>query len=191
MPIIFLFILILIKNQNLIIEYLRNENNIPKNIFEKVSLRILNLKAFQQIPILIILCFPILGMLTVLLLILGQKPDSIIRVFTETYKHGLSQWDYKCDNVACGGHYLCSVAAKGHKILIRPIRLGVRGKSYIICNRQLLIANAFEEILEQKFPVVHKLVRQVYNKVGNMIHRYYDSFDNKWISDFCYILMKP
>ena len=96
-------------------------------------------------------------------MLFGQKPDSVIRAFTETYKHGFSQWDYKCDNVTCGGHYLCSVAAKGHTQIIKPERFGVRNGGRIICNRQLLISNAFEDLMQEMFPSLHRVIRQQYN----------------------------
>ena len=96
-----------------------------------------------------------------------------------------------CDNVQCGGHYLCSVAANGHKEVVKPVRLGERNGGKIICNRQLLIANAFEELLQDKVPFIHQFIRKNYNKVGNLIHRHYGLFNNKYFSDFIYLLMKP
>lgn len=134
---------------------------------------------------------PILTIITSVLLLFGQKPDSIVRAFTDTYHHGLSQLDYLCDNVDCGGHYLCSVAANGHKQIVCPIRYGERNGNKIICNRQLLIANAFEELIAQRLPRMHKVIRRQYNKVGNAIHKHYHLFNNKFISDLIYILMKP
>ena len=125
------------------------------------------------------------------MLLFGQKPDSIIKAFTETYRHGFSQWSYKCDNVQCGRHYLCSVAAKGHPQIVKPQRLGIRNGHQIICNRQLLISNAFEELVQERMPFIHTCIRQQYNKVGYFIHRYYYLFNNKFLSDIIYIFMKP
>jgi len=53
------------------------------------------------------------------------------------------------------------------------------------------VANAFEELLQERMPAVHRSIRKQYNKVGNLIHRYYNIFNNKIISDIVYILMKP
>ncbi|MFM9951186.1 MAG: DUF6688 family protein [Saprospiraceae bacterium] len=75
--------------------------------------------------------------------------------------------------------------------MVKPIRYGERHNSKIICNRQLLIANAFEELIEQKFPKIHKVIRRNYNKVGNGIHRYYGIFNNKYLADLIYLMMKP
>ncbi len=191
LPIIILGILMLVKNQGLFYAYAQKESFAPKNKFEQIALQILNLKPIQKFPLVLVLCLPILVILSAILLLVGQKPDSIVRAFTDTYKHGFSQWDYKCDNVQCGGHYLCSVAANGHYSIVKPKRLGVRNGNNIICNRQLLVSNAFEELIEEKFPFLHKNIRQQYNKVGNVIHRYYGIFNNKFVSDFIYILMKP
>jgi hypothetical protein len=192
LPICMLFILQLIDNQKKFITLHHSiANEETKNSITKMAWRILTLKPIMKFPILLILCLPLLTGISCLLLLFGQKPDSIIRAFTDTYKHGFSQLDYLCDNVDCGGHFLCSVAAGGHREFVKPIRYGERNGSKIICNRQLLIANAFEELIEQKSPGVHHLVRRNYNKVGNVIHRYYFIFNNKLIADVVYIFMKP
>jgi hypothetical protein len=191
MPIIFLAIFVLIKNQRQFIEYSRHLEFNEKSKFAIIAWRILNLRPVLKFPIILIFCLPILVILSGMLLLVGQKPDSMIRAFTDTYKHGLSQWDYKCENVQCGGHYLCSVAANGHSKIVKPQRWGVRNGHRIICNRQLLISNAFEDLIQDKLPFLHKPIRRQYNKVGNLIHRYYGVFSNKIISDIIYILMKP
>jgi len=189
LPVILLGIMMLAKNQRIFsTQFVQQEK---ANKIESIAWKILLAKPFIKFPLLLVLCIPLLMLISSVLLLFGQKPDSIVRAFTETYKHGFSQWDYKCDNVDCGGHYLCSVAAKGHKKIVKPTRFGVRNNGLIICNRQLLIANAFEEILQQKFPFIHKQIRKQYNKVGDCIHRYYGVFDIKLVSDCIYFLMKP
>ena len=115
----------------------------------------------------------------------------MIRVFTETYKHGFSELDYQCADVYCGEHYLCSVAANGHESVVKPVRLGVRGGGTIVCNRQLLISNAFEEVIQRKAPRVHRAIRKRYDKVGDSVHKYYHLFERKAVSDVVYVLMKP
>ena len=190
-PIILLGIIMLVKNQRKLIVYSQEQKFNPKNTFEKFAWKILNLQPVWKYPVIFICCLPVIILLTTLLLIFGQKPDSMIRVFTDTYYHGLSQWDYKCENVSCGGHYLCSVAANGHNQIVRPQRLGIRNGAYIICNRQLLISNAFEELIQEKLPFIHKITRKHYNKIGNFVRRYYHFFNNKLVSDAVYFLMKP
>ncbi len=188
-PIILYSIIALVKNQQLFVE--SNSDTIPANPFEMFAWRILRLNPLLKFPIIFILCLPVLVLLTAILMLVGQKPDSIVRAFTDTYKHGLSQWDYKCDNVVCGGHYLCSVAANGHKMIVKPQRYGVRAGGTIICNRQLLVSNAFEELLQEQLPLVHKIIRKNYDIVGDMVHRHYHFFNIKLVSDIVYVLMKP
>lgn len=86
------------------------------------------------------------------------------------------------------GHYLCTVAAGGHKEIVKPIRLGRRGKKYIVVNRQLCIANAFEQIIEEKAPRFHYVVRSFYDKYGYPVAKHINS---KYAADFVYFLMKP
>jgi hypothetical protein len=152
---------------------------------------VLRLPAWQKLPILTVVCLPVLLALIGILLLFGQKPDSIVRVFTDTYKHGFSQLDYQCAGVVCGGHFLCTVAAKGHPKLVRPVRTGIRGGRRIQCNRQLLVSNAFEELLEQGVPWLHRPIRRVYNHVGRFVHRYYGVFNRAWVADIVYLAMKP
>lgn len=190
-PIILLFIMMLGVNQQRLIKHIQESEIQPGNSLERIALKILLLKPIAKFPLLFLLCVPLLTLIAAILLLVGQKPDSMIRAFTDTYKHGLSALDYQCDNVACGGHFLCSVAAKGHKDLVKPTRLGIRNKRLILCNRQLLVSNAFEDLLQQKLPFLHKIIRRNYNHVGKVIHRYYNVFNNKWVSDVVYVIMKP
>ena len=190
-PIITLFILKLYQNQLLLTQYIETGNFKTGNFFINIALKILSLKPLIKFPVLFVLALPILLIISLLLLLFGQKPDSFIRAFTDTYKHGFSQLDYMCDNVECGSHYLCSVAANGHKNIVQPQRLGKRNENNIVCNRQLLVSNAFEELIQEQLPLIHKIIRQQYNKVGKFIHRYYFLFNNKFIADSIYILMKP
>ncbi len=190
-PVILLLILKLIQRQNLLYVYIL-ENKITSNtLWAKYSIRILSFKPIKQFPILLILSIPILLILTSILVVIGQKPDTLVRAFTETYKNGFSQLSYDCSNIQCGGHFLCSVGALGHKSIVKPIRYGERKGKKIICTRQLLVSNAFEELIQEKLPLFHKYLRKNYNKVGNMIHQYYDIFNIKIVSDVVYLMMKP
>jgi hypothetical protein len=190
LPIILLFVIELIDNHKKAIVFV-SKNCEAKNRFERIALKILDSNFLFKIPLLMVLALPILVLITSFLMLFGQKPDSIIRAFTDTYKHGFSQLDYMCDNVHCGGHFLCSVAANGHESIVVPKRYGERRGKRIICNRQLLVANAFEELIEERAPEIHAFIRGNYNKVGNVIHRYYDIFNLKIVSDIVYFFMKP
>ena len=198
LPVTLLLILALAENHKLAVESLRRQENedngsamAGENGFLKICRKIILLPAFVKFPLLVILCLPVLFILISILLLFGQKPDSIVRAFTDTYKQGFSQLNHQCDGVVCGGHFLCTVAAKGHSDFVKPLRPGVRGGQPITCNRQLLVANAFEELLEQRLPGLHRPIRALYNKVGDFIHKYYGVFNSKWVADLVYVLMKP
>jgi hypothetical protein len=69
-------------------------------------------------------------------------------------------------------HYLCTVAAQGHPWLVRPLRMGVRGGRPIVVNRQLAVANAFEDLIHERWPRAGRWLRQTYDRVGLPISRY-------------------
>ena len=191
MPIVMLFLIEMTENQKKLKAYIKENEFSSNTIIGKLCGKILMLNPLMKFPVLTILLIPIVLLLSLFLMLFGQKPDSLIRAFTDTYKHGFSQLDYMCENIECGGHFLCSVGANGHRSIVKPIRYGERNGNKIICNRQLLISNAFEDLVQEKFPNIHKVIRQKYNRVGNLIHKYYPIFNNKYVSDFVYILMKP
>jgi hypothetical protein len=198
-PIALMFILALAENHRLVLSRLPMAGaegrgaarEADDNRLIRFCRDLLQLPAWQKLPIMLILCLPLLTILIAILLLFGQRPDSVIRAFTDTYKHGFSQLDYECAGVVCGGHFLCTVAAKGHPALVRPVRDGVRAGRRIRCNRQLLVSNAFEELLEQHTPWLHRPIRRLYNRVGNFVHRYYGVFGKIWVADIVYLLMKP
>lgn len=135
----------------------------------------------------LLLVWPLLGVLLVILMLFGQVPDAVIRAFTETADWNLSQ-KIAPQNIYYDEHYLCTVAAGGHKKVVKPQRLGIRHGHSVIVNRQLCVANAFEQILEERSPRFHKAVRHFYDTYGfpiaKMIH-------SKYMADVIYILMKP
>jgi hypothetical protein len=142
-------------------------------------------------PLILVLGLPFFFVVDTILLLLGQQRNSTILAFTETSGLPLSALDPTCRGVSCGEHYLCSVAANGHPLLVKPLRVGVRHGRPIICNRQLLVANAFEELLEENFPSVHRVIRRNYDRVGDFIHKDYTPYKNPWLCDLIYLLMKP
>ena len=191
-PAVFSFFLSrLIKNHRQIIDALTEMDWSKMHPINQACLSLLNTNIFLKFPLLMILALPVLVVLSLLLYVFGQRPDSVIRAFTETYNNRFSQWDYQCENVQCGGHYLCSVASNGHKRVVRPVRIGKRNGHYIVCNRQLLVSNAFEELIQEKYPALHRVIRKQYDKVGDMVHRNYNVYSKKWVSDIVYVIMKP
>ncbi|MBL8002448.1 MAG: hypothetical protein JNL05_10840 [Flavobacteriales bacterium] len=188
-PIILLFLMALVRNHRLFISEARTPE--ATTLLEHRCWQLLHAAPWTKFPLLLVLCVPVLALLAGVLLLFGQKPDSFIRAFTDTYRHGLSQLDHECAGVDCGGHYLCTVGARGHQAIVRPERLGVRGGRTIICTRQLLIANAFEELVQQRAPRLHRMIRRHYDRVGEQVERHYHLLDRKWVSDLVHLLMKP
>lgn len=120
LPITILFFMALRTNHKILLKYAEETDFHPNSKCEQLAWQVLN--SDNKFLYLFILCFPILFLIIIILILFGQKPDSVIRVFTDTYKHTFSQLDYECDNVECGGHFLCSVAANGHKNVVKPVR---------------------------------------------------------------------
>ena len=135
----------------------------------------------------LLLMFPLLGILIAILMLFGQAPDSVIKVFTETSDWNLSLRQAP-QNVMYDEHYLCTVAAGGHKKIVKPIRLGRRHGHEVIVNRQLCIANAFEQVLEERTPGFHRALRHFYDTYGFPVARLIHS---KYTADLVYFIMKP
>lgn len=135
----------------------------------------------------LVLFLPLLGILLAILALFGQSPDSIIQAFTQT-----SQWNLSAkvspQNLYYDEHYLCTVAAGGHRKVVRPLRMGRRHGHAVIVNRQLCVANAFEQILEEKLPRTHKAVRRFYDTYGFPVAKLIRS---PFAADVVYVLMKP
>jgi hypothetical protein len=121
------------------------------------------------------------------MLLFGQKPDSIITAFTNTADWTLSQ-KIPPPRIDYEGHYLCTVAACGDEKVVKPIRAGKRHGRLIVVNRQLLVANAFEDLIKERTPRFHKIVRTIYDKVGLPISKY---INTKKRSNVVYFIMKP
>ena len=125
--------------------------------------------------------------LLALLLLFGQEPDSAIKLWTETADWTMSQ-KIAPENLPRDGHYLCTVAAEGHKKLVKPLRTGKRHGHEITVNRQLCIANAFEQLLSERAPHLHRAIRNFYDKTGYPIAKH---IKTPLAADIVYIIMKP
>ncbi|HJB94792.1 MAG TPA: hypothetical protein H9765_04105 [Candidatus Mediterraneibacter intestinigallinarum] len=134
-----------------------------------------------------LLMWPLLGIIICILLLFGQQPDSAIRAWTET-----SDWNLSLQtapqNIYYDEHYLCTVAAGGHRKVVKPIRMGVRHGHPVIVNRQLCVANAFEQILEERVPDLHRRIRNFYDRYGFPIAKLIRS---PYAADVVYFIMKP
>lgn len=134
-----------------------------------------------------LLMWPLFGILIAILVLFGQAPDSFIRAWTETSDWNLSQ-RVAPQNIYYDEHYLCTVAAGGHQKIVKPLRLGIRHGHQVIVNRQLCIANAFEQVLEERTPRFHRAVRGFYDKYGFPVARLIRS---RYAADLIYFMMKP
>lgn len=173
---------------NLYIENELNSDRIYKNklIF---TLRKFTLN-FKNIAITwAIFLFPLVLIIQLICILFGQTPTSLIDAFLHTSDYNLSSIPaLEPIIIEYDGHYLCTVSVKGHKKLVKPLRYGIRHGYKIMVNRQLLIANAFENILEQYTPKLHKIIRNFYDKYGYPLSKH---INTKLSADIIYIFMKP
>lgn len=167
-------------------EYKDNKRVLRDNKLIKIFNKILN-NSLNWPWLALVFMIPLLGILIGVLALFGQAPDSAIKAFTETAEWNLST-KLPAQSLEHDGHYLCTVAAGGHKEVVKPIRLGKRNGKYIVVNRQLCIANAFEQIIEEKAPKLHYVIRSFYDRYGYPVAKHINS---KNTADFVYFLMKP
>lgn len=142
----------------------------------------------KGMPLMVLLfLLPVLFLCTLILLLFGQEPDGIVRAFTDTTLWRLSQQMHP-PILQHEGHYLCTVAAKGNPGLVRPLAIGQRGGKPIIVNRQLQIANAFEEMIRVRYPRMHRKIRKFYDNYGYNLSL---KINTSAASNAIYLLMKP
>ncbi|HEX2946075.1 MAG TPA: DUF6688 family protein [Clostridia bacterium] len=162
------------------------EGIVYKNKILKVCQQIL-LKSSGWYIAAFILMFPLLILLIIILVLFGQMPDAAIRAFTETSDWALSQ-KISPPPIQYEGHYLCTVALNGHRNIVKPVRMGMRHGVKILVNRQLCIANAFEQLIQEKMPKIHRFVRYIYDKYGYPLSKH---INTPFSADLTYFMMKP
>lgn len=135
----------------------------------------------------VLLALPTLALVVLILMLFGQQPDSMIKAWTNTADWAFSQ-KIPPQNLIIDEHYLCTVAAGGHEKVVKPQRMGVRHGHPVVVNRQLCIANAFEQLLEEKTPRFHRFLRRNYDRYGYPFAKH---IKKKWAMDLIYYLMKP
>lgn len=158
----------------------------PKNKFIGILERIVS--SSVALPFVsLLLALPLLGVIVIILVLFGQAPDSIIQAWTETSDWTMSQ-QVSPPNLQEDMHYLCTVAASGHEKVVKPLRVGKRHGHKVIVNRQLCVANAFEQLIQEKTPKFHRAVRNAYDKYGYPIAKHIRS---RFVADLVWIIMKP
>lgn len=146
------------------------------------------LSSTEHMSIFVFICFFILIVVVdILLILLGQGADGPMKAFTMT-----ADWTFSTQvpppPVEYEGHYLCTVAAGGHKKVVKPLRYGKRRGAIIVVNRQLCIANAFEDYIQEKMPGFHKRIRGFYDTYGYPVSKH---ITTPYRADMIYLLMKP
>jgi len=134
-----------------------------------------------------LMLIPTFAIMVAILMLFGQDANSITKVFTETTTWTFSQKTHP-PFLEHRGHYLCTVAVCGDPKVVKPLRLGKRHGHEIVVNRQLLIANAFEELIQENAPRLHKVIRDFYDKYGYPLSK---KITTAKASNAVYILMKP
>lgn len=146
------------------------------------------MEKLHRLPLLgFLVMWPMLGLLICILALFGQQPDAMIKAWTQTADWTLST-KLPAQSLEYDGHYLCTVAAGGHQKVVKPLRYGERHGHRVIVNRQLCVANAFEQLLEERMPVTHRHIRHFYDTCGFPIAKL---IKTKLAADVVYILMKP
>lgn len=146
------------------------------------------LKITSNWPVMIFAGFVYLLIIIEIILVgFGQGIEAPLKMFTMTADWTLST-QIPPPPLEYQGHYLCTVAAGGHKRIVKPLRFGKRHGVKIIVNRQLMIANAFEELIAEKMPACHKKIRHFYDTHGYPLSKI---ITTPLRSDIVYILMKP
>lgn len=134
-----------------------------------------------------LLSLPVLALLLAVLTLFGQAPDAAVRAFTETSDWTLSQ-KISPPPIETEGHYLCTVAVGGHPRLVKPTRYGIRHGKRIVVNRQLCVANAFEQLIMERAPRFHRAIRQFYDTYGYPLSK---KLTTPLRADITYLAMKP
>lgn len=143
---------------------------------------------FSKYTVLLFAClFFLIAILEIIFILVGQGADAPIKAFTDTADWTFSQ-QIPPPPLEYDGHYLCTVAAGGHTKIVKPLRYGTRRGTTIIVNRQLCIANAFEDYIQEKLPRFHKFIRGVYDKYGYPISKHITAPAR---ADVVYFIMKP
>ncbi len=144
---------------------------------------------FNLVVWVMLLLLPFFLLLTMILILFGQDYDSLVKVFTETTTWTFSQKSHPPKiPYEGGGHYLCTVAAQGSPKIVKPYAQGVSRGVPILVNRQLQVANAFEELVYERYPRLHYIIRTNYDKYGYALAK---QVHKPWVANLVYYLMKP
>lgn len=169
--------------RDVVIGYARGEGRASRFVFWN---RLLSRTVLLP-PLVLLAILPLTLLVVGVMMLFGQQPDSVIRVWTETADWTFSQMTSP-PAIPYEGHYLCTVAATGHRRLVKPLRTGKRHGHTVVVNRQLCVANAFEDLIKERLPRFHRVVRKTYDTLGLPIAK---RVRRATTCDLIYLLMKP
>lgn len=195
-----LFPFLLLYHLNLLLLSVQHINEQILGQIEIQEKRMMNIESVWKLKLYSFLCnvahwnifafaciFPLAAVIEIILILIGQGADGAVKAFTMT-----ADWTFSTQTppppIEYSGHYLCTVAAGGHKKIVKPLRTGHRHGAKILVNRQLMVANAFEELVAEKMPALHKKIRRFYDRHGYPLSRL---ITTPLRADIVYILMKP
>ncbi len=127
----------------------------------------------------------LLGLHALVTGVIFGSPTGAVDAFLRTCSYPLSQLPVL---PARDCHYLCTIAAQGHPGLVRPYRWGTRRGRPILVNRQLALANAFEDLLHERWPRLGGWARRTYDFLALPIC---GALRRRWLANSLYVLMKP
>lgn len=127
----------------------------------------------------------LLGLHAVVMAAVFHSPTGGIDAFLHTCSYPLSRLPIP-PTADC--HYLCTIAAQGSPSLVKPYRWGVRRGQPIVVNRQLALANAFEDLLHERWPRFGALARRTYDALALPLTRV---LCRRWAANALYLVMKP
>lgn len=135
-----------------------------------------------------LITFPLfISIVQFVLVLFSQKPDDIVQAFIESSDGVFS--DGSCDECNRNNQeYICTIAGFGSAALVKPIHMGRRAGVDIRVNRQLKVCNAFEELMEERTPRMHRFLRKKYDDLQIPIHKWKNV---KWAANGLFLFIKP
>lgn len=163
----------------------QSQNQSGSRFYNWLYLKMCTVSGYSGVVFVVFLV--LIAILEIIFVFVGQGMDVPIKAFTDT-----ADWSFSKQTppppVEYDGHYLCTVAAGGHKKVVKPLRLGTRRGDTIVVNRQLCIANAFEDYIQEKLPGFHRVIRGLYDRYGYPVSKH---ITTPLRADVVYFVMKP
>lgn len=129
------------------------------------------IRCFERYPVLVFACFFfIIAVFEILFILAGQGADAPIKAFTVQPTGAFSQ-QIPPPPMESSGHYLCTVAAGGHKKIVKPLRLWNEKRTDDRGKPPIVYSQAFEGMDTGKISQNHKAIRNFYDRYGYPVSR--------------------